>query len=78
MWHITMLGTQLAASMMPAEYSRAFWAIPVVAQGEQTRVKDIAELLWELSGKPQGSADDDWYRAERVVRHVGAEALYAR
>lgn len=68
----------LAASLMPIELSRAFWRIPATPSGERTRVKGIAELLWELSGKPQGSADDDWYRAERVVRHTVTEALWAR
>jgi Protein of unknown function (DUF2934) len=64
----------LAAFLMSAENSRALLAIPEGARRERNRVKDIAELLWELAGKPQGSADDDWYRAERVVRHVGAAA----
>lgn len=67
----------LAASRMPAALSRALWKIPAAARREQTRVKDIAELLWELAGKPQGSADDDWYRAERVVRHAGFHAYCA-
>ena len=67
----------LAAAMMSPESSRNFWKIPASARREQYRVKDIAELLWELAGKPAGSADDDWYRAERVVRHAGASACCA-
>jgi len=67
----------LAASLMTATASRAFWRIPAAARREKTRVKDIAELLWELAGKPQGSADDDWYRAERVVRYAGVQAYCA-
>ena len=66
----------LAASMMSPESSRKFWAIP--ARRDQARVKSIAELFWELAGKPQGSAEDDWYRAERVVRHTGTEVCCAR
>ena len=29
---------------------------------------EIAELLWKGSGKPEGSADADWYRAEEIIR----------
>src|ERR1700742_191454 len=52
----------LAAAMMSAELSHMLWKIPASARREQYRVKDIAELLWELAGKPAGSAEDDWYR----------------
>jgi hypothetical protein len=68
----------LAASLMGAEYSRAFWALPGAARREEARVKSIAELFWELAGKPQGTADDDWYRAERVARHAAAEVYCAQ
>lgn len=69
---------RLAASLMPPALSTAFLAIPpAVTQTQQTRVKDIAELFWQLAGKPQGSALDDWYRAERVVTHTRAEACCA-
>ena len=67
----------LAASRMPVEIERAFWSIPPAGRRERARVKTIAELLWELAGKPQGSADDDWYRAERVVRSA-ADTCCAR
>jgi len=66
----------LAASLMSAEVRRAFWALPGSFRQDH-RVRNIAELLWELAGKPQGSADDDWYRAERVVRHSRTEAFCA-
>ncbi len=32
------------------------------------RVKTIAELLWESEGRRQGCADENWYRAERIIR----------
>ena len=35
-------------------------------------VKEVAEILWELRGKPQGSAVDDWLRAEDILRRVTA------
>ena len=37
-------------------------------------VKDIAEILWETAGKPDGTADDDWRRAEEIVRQAVAAA----
>jgi hypothetical protein len=37
-------------------------------------VKDIAEILWETAGKPHGTADDDWRRAEDIVRRAVAAA----
>jgi len=36
------------------------------------RVKEVAELRWELAGKPEGTAEDDWYRAEEIVRRAAA------
>jgi hypothetical protein len=68
----------LAAFMMSQAARQAFWAIPAATRQETHRVKGLAELFWELAGKPQGSADDDWYRAERVVRRAGAEVCCAR
>ena len=35
---------------------------------ELRRVRDTAHLLWETAGKPSGSADSDWHRAEVLVR----------
>lgn len=32
------------------------------------RVSQTAQLLWEIAGKPHGTADSDWLRAERLVR----------
>ena len=66
-----------AASLMSPESNEAFWTIPATPSHEEARVKSIAELLWELAGKPQGSADDDWYRAERVVRNTAGEVAMA-
>src|SRR6266850_3863940 len=37
-------------------------------------VKDIAEILWEAAGKPEGTAADDWRRAEEIVRRAVAAA----
>jgi len=35
------------------------------------RIRSIAEVLWESAGRPQGTADDDWRRAEAIVRRAG-------
>jgi len=68
----------LAAFLMSPAVRQTLWAIPAATRQETRRVKGLAELFWELAGKPQGSADDDWYRAERVVRHAGAEVCCAQ
>lgn len=39
---------------------------------EQRRVRETARLLWELAGKPMGTADSDWHRAEYLVRAASA------
>jgi hypothetical protein len=39
---------------------------------EQRRVRDTAHLLWEIAGKPNGSADSDWHRAEVLVRSASS------
>jgi hypothetical protein len=31
-------------------------------------VQTIAELLWEGAGRPSGTAEEDWHRAEAIVR----------
>jgi hypothetical protein len=36
------------------------------------RVRAIAELRWELAGKPEGRDQENWYRAEDIVRRATA------
>ena len=45
---------------------------PNPADATADRVREIAELRWELAGKPDGTAEDDWYRAEEIVREATA------
>lgn len=45
---------------------------PDSAQSHVRHVRDIAELRWELAGRPQGTAEDDWHRAEEIVRQAAA------
>ncbi len=68
----------LAALLLPPDKRRLFLAIPATAWEETRRVKGLAELFWEMAGRPQGSAEDDWYRAERVVRHSADMACCAQ
>jgi hypothetical protein len=39
---------------------------------ERQRVRHTAQLLWEIAGKPSGTADSDWLRAEQLVRSASA------
>ena len=35
-------------------------------------ISTIAELLWESAGRPNGTADQDWRRAESIVKRARA------
>ena len=35
-------------------------------------IPTIAEFLWESAGRPEGSADDDWRKAEEIVKQAAA------
>ncbi len=37
-------------------------------------IQTIAELLWERAGRPTGTAEDDWRRAESIVKRAVAAA----
>jgi hypothetical protein len=32
------------------------------------RVRNTAHLIWEMAGRPEGTAEADWRRAEQLVR----------
>ena len=38
-------------------------------------VQTIAELLWESAGRPTGTAEEDWLRAEAIVKSAVAATL---
>jgi hypothetical protein len=44
---------------------------------EEQRVRETARLLWEFAGKPQGTAETDWFRAEQLVRSASASGAQA-
>jgi hypothetical protein len=38
-------------------------------------VPAIAELIWESAGRPDGTAEEDWRRAEAIVKCAVATAV---
>lgn len=38
-------------------------------------VPTIAELLWESAGRPDGTAEEDWRRAEAIVKSAVSTAV---
>jgi hypothetical protein len=45
---------------------------PVQSAPADDRVRETAQLLWEFAGRPQGTAERDWHRAEQLVHAVTA------
>jgi hypothetical protein len=48
-----------------------------LARDHTADIQAIAELLWESAGRPTGTAEEDWRRAEAIVRSAVA-AMPAR
>jgi hypothetical protein len=46
------------------------------SQDHSEDVQAIAELLWEGAGRPTGTAEEDWRRAEAIVKSAIASASY--
>jgi Protein of unknown function (DUF2934) len=45
--------------------------LPAVDKQDQGgNISPIAELLWESAGRPDGTAQEDWKRAEDIVKHA--------
>jgi hypothetical protein len=60
----------LVAQMTHLARDPAAQALP-----EDGKVRPIARLLWELAGKPDGTAQADWLKAERVVQSAASAAI---
>ena len=43
-----------------------------VSPDHRADVQAIAELLWESAGRPTGTAEEDWRRAEAIVQRAVA------
>jgi hypothetical protein len=61
------LAAHLAGEMVAADRRVSAGGLP-----DEARVRKTARLLWEFSGKPHGTAENDWFRAERLVRSAVA------
>ena len=63
----------LAVKLLPASRRGAFRHMEFnSAEVYEDRVRAVAQLLWESVGRPEGTADDDWNRAEQIVRRAAA------
>ena len=40
--------------------------------GHSDDVRAIAELLWESAGRPEGTAAEDWRRAEEIIEKAAS------
>jgi hypothetical protein len=45
---------------------------PSQTLAQEGQIRSIALLLWELSGRPEGTAMTDWLHAERLVQSASA------
>lgn len=36
--------------------------------GDEQQIRTTARLIWEFAGRPEGTAERDWHRAEKLVR----------
>jgi len=48
--------------------------VPDSAETHIADIRAIAELLWESAGRPEGTAEEDWRRAEDIIRRAAAAA----
>ena len=64
---------RMARYFMPSS-RRSYMPASDAREATRSRVRNIAELLWESAGCPQGTAEDDWLRAEEIVRQAGETA----
>lgn len=46
--------------------------LPEAPRPQPNRVREIAQLRWELAGKPEGTDVENWFRAEDIVRRATA------
>src|SRR5579863_7768731 len=41
-------------------------SFPPTADADEHQVRETARLLWEIAGRPDGTAERDWQRAEKL------------
>jgi Protein of unknown function (DUF2934) len=49
-------------------------ASPPAIGVDEHRVRETAKLLWEIAGRPDGTAECDWQRAEKLVHAAASSA----
>lgn len=63
----------LARRLLPSSSPDLFPAVsPDATKAYANRIGEIAQLLWETEGRPDGTASEDWHRAEEILRRVTA------
>jgi hypothetical protein len=63
----------LAVELLPESMRCTFRHMePNSPEAYEDRVRVVAQLLWESVGRPEGTADDDWNRAEQIVSRAAA------
>ena len=45
-------------------------SVPILPGEGINHIREIAELLWECEGRREGRADEDWYRAQEIIRRA--------
>jgi hypothetical protein len=49
-------------------------ASPPIAATAERHIRETARLLWEVAGRPDGTAECDWRRAEQLVHAAASSA----
>jgi len=62
----------MVAQQLLSEQRPALRATGNSSDTSADRVRAIAELRWELAGRPDGTAEENWYRAEEILRQATA------
>ena len=52
-------------------------SLPPKAAVAEGHIRETARLLWEVAGRPDGTAECDWRRAERLVHAAALSASAA-
>jgi hypothetical protein len=60
----------LAVELLPASIRGTFHRMEPNSAEHEDRVRAVARLLWESVSRPEGTADDDWHRAEQIVHRA--------
>ena len=58
----------LAAALRPGSN-----LAPMASGDHVGHIRELARLLWDFENRRDGRADEDWYRAEKIVRSAAAE-----